>query len=164
VLIWCKICLFVCSLFSHHISFICFSLLDAMHKRGFRRLSVTFVYCVETAKDKAFPDLAFMDRGSTGSRNDAWPPLFPVTDQTRLTTNPWIISGLFTFNTMGLHCNWQKTKVQKVRAGPAPPSVQMENQLVESVTNHSDQVHLPWLRCRIRQFIHPYSTQAHRSF
>ena len=37
-------------------------------------------------------------------------------------------------NTMGLHCNWQKTKVQNVGAGPAPPSVQMENQLVESVT------------------------------
>jgi len=35
---------------------------------------------------------------------------------------------------MGLHCNWQKTKVQNVRAGPAPPPVQMENQLVESVT------------------------------
>ena len=26
-----------------------------------------------------------------------------------------------------------------------------------------DQVHLPWLRYRIRQFIHPWSTQAHRS-
>ena len=37
-------------------------------------------------------------------------------------------------STMGLHCNWQKTKVQNVRAGPAPPPVQMENQLVESVT------------------------------
>ena len=37
-------------------------------------------------------------------------------------------------NTMGLHCSWQKTKVQNVGAGPAPPSVQMENQLVESVT------------------------------
>jgi len=37
-------------------------------------------------------------------------------------------------NTMGLYCNWQKTKVQNVRAGPAPSSVQMENQLVESVT------------------------------
>ena len=49
-------------------------------------------------------------------------------------------------STMGLHCNWQKTKVQNVGAGPAPPPVQMENQ---------DQVHLPWLRCRIRQFIHP---------
>jgi len=36
-------------------------------------------------------------------------------------------------NTMGLHCNWQKTKVQNVGAGPAPPPVQMENQLVESV-------------------------------
>ena len=35
-------------------------------------------------------------------------------------------------NTMGLHCNWQKTKVQNV--GAAPLSVQMENQLVESVT------------------------------
>ena len=38
-------------------------------------------------------------------------------------------------NTMGLHCSWQKTKVQNVGAGPAPPSVQMENQLVESVTS-----------------------------
>ena len=37
-------------------------------------------------------------------------------------------------STMGLHCNWQKTKVQNVGAGPAPPPVQMENQLVESVT------------------------------
>jgi len=35
---------------------------------------------------------------------------------------------------MGLHCNWQKTKVQNVGAGPAPPPVQMENQLVKSVT------------------------------
>jgi len=31
-------------------------------------------------------------------------------------------------NTMGLHCNWQKTKIQNVGAGPAPPPVQMENQ------------------------------------
>ena len=38
-------------------------------------------------------------------------------------------------NTMDLHCNWQETKVQNVGAGPAPPSVQMENQLVESVTS-----------------------------
>ena len=37
-------------------------------------------------------------------------------------------------NTMGLHCNWQKTKVQNVGAGLAPLPVQMENQLVESVT------------------------------
>jgi len=37
-------------------------------------------------------------------------------------------------NNMGLHCNWQKTKVQNVGASPAPPPVQMENQLVESVT------------------------------
>ena len=37
-------------------------------------------------------------------------------------------------NTMGLHCNWQKTKVQNVGASPAPPPVQMENQLVASVT------------------------------
>ena len=37
-------------------------------------------------------------------------------------------------STMGLHCNWQKTKVQNVGAGPAPTPVQMENQLVESVT------------------------------
>ena len=37
-------------------------------------------------------------------------------------------------NTMGLLCNSQKTKVQNIGAGPAPPSVQMENQLVESVT------------------------------
>ena len=35
---------------------------------------------------------------------------------------------------MGLHCNWQITKVQNVGAGPAPPPIQMENQLVESVT------------------------------
>ena len=34
-------------------------------------------------------------------------------------------------NTMGLHCNWQKTKVQNVGAGPAPPSVQMESHLVD---------------------------------
>jgi len=33
-----------------------------------------------------------------------------------------------------MHCNWQKTKVQNVGADPAPPPVQMENQLVESVT------------------------------
>ena len=37
-------------------------------------------------------------------------------------------------NTMGLHNNWQKTKVQNVGAGPELPPVQMENQLVESVT------------------------------
>ena len=37
-------------------------------------------------------------------------------------------------STMGLHWNWQKTKVQNVGAGPVPPPVQMENQLVESVT------------------------------
>ena len=37
-------------------------------------------------------------------------------------------------STMSLYCNWQKTKVQNVGAGPAPPPVQMENQLVESVT------------------------------
>jgi len=37
-------------------------------------------------------------------------------------------------NTKGLHCNWQKTKVQNVGAGPAPLPVQMENQLVESAT------------------------------
>ena len=36
-------------------------------------------------------------------------------------------------STIGLHFNWQKTKVQNVGAGPAPPPVQMENQLVESV-------------------------------
>ena len=35
---------------------------------------------------------------------------------------------------MGLDCNWQITKVQNVGAGPAPPPIQMENQLVESVT------------------------------
>jgi len=35
-------------------------------------------------------------------------------------------------------------------------------QLVESMTKFSN--YLPWLRCRIRQqFIHPWSTQAHRS-
>ena len=38
-------------------------------------------------------------------------------------------------STMGMHCNWQKTKVQNVGAGPAPQPVQMENQLLaESVT------------------------------
>ena len=37
-------------------------------------------------------------------------------------------------NTMGLHCNWQKTKVQNIGAGSAPPPVQIKNQLVESVT------------------------------
>jgi len=37
-------------------------------------------------------------------------------------------------STMGLHCNWQKTKVPNVGASQAPPPVQMENQLVESVT------------------------------
>ena len=37
-------------------------------------------------------------------------------------------------STMGLHYNWQKSKAQNVGAGPAPPPVQMENQLVESVT------------------------------
>jgi len=115
---------------------------------------------------------------------------------------------------MGLHCNWQKTKVKNVGAGPAPPPVQMENQLVESVTKFTylgldvvsgssatPEVHrhiglansilgqldgvwrnrrlslntklrfctslvqsvllhgLPWLRCHIRQFIHP---EVHR--
>ena len=34
-------------------------------------------------------------------------------------------------------------------------------QLVESMTKFTN--YLPWLRCRIRQFIHPWSTQAHRS-
>jgi len=37
-------------------------------------------------------------------------------------------------NTMGLHCNWQKTKIQNVGAGPAPPPVQMENQWPSSLT------------------------------
>jgi len=55
-------------------------------------------------------------------------------------------------NTMGLHCKWQKTKVQNVGAVPAPPPFQMETQLVESI---SDQVHLPWFRCRVQQFIQP---------
>ena len=45
-----------------------------------------------------------------------------------------LLSYVTAASTMGLHCNWQKTKVQNVGAGPAPPPVQMENQLVESVT------------------------------
>ena len=63
-----------------------------------------------------------------------------------------LLSYVTAANTMGLHCKWQKTKVQNVGAVPAPPPFQMETQLVESI---SDQVHLPWFRCRVQQFIQP---------
>jgi len=64
-------------------------------------------------------------------------------DAVLFTTDPaeWqevLLSYETAANTMGLHCNWQKTKVQNVGAGPAPPPVQMENQLVESVTKFTD--------------------------
>jgi len=50
-------------------------------------------------------------------------------------------------NTMGLHCNWQKTKVQNVGAGQAPPPVQMENQLVESVTKFTYLGSVSYVNC-----------------
>jgi len=70
-----------------------------------------------------------------------------------------LLSYETTASTMGLHCNWQKTKVQNVRAGSAPSPVQMENQLVESVTKFtylgSDVVS--------GSSSPPWSTQAHWS-
>ena len=37
-------------------------------------------------------------------------------------------------NTMGLHCNWQKTKIQNVGSGPTPPPVHIDGHIVDPVS------------------------------
>jgi len=37
-------------------------------------------------------------------------------------------------NSLGMHCNWQKTKLQNIGSGPPPLPAQVNGQAAESVT------------------------------